>query len=53
MKTLPQDHPSLTRLRSYGFYCFVPRSIKIFDERALGSGVFVEVDVMQGRRLRC
>lgn len=52
MKSLPHDHPTVSRLRSYGFYRFVPRSIKIFDERALGAGVFVEVDVIRGRRLR-
>lgn len=52
MKAFPRDHPTVSRLRSYGFYRFVPRSIKIFDERALGSGVFVEVDVIRGRRLR-
>jgi len=52
MKSLPRDHPTVSRLRSYGFYRFVPRSIMIFDERALGSGVFVEADVIRDRRLR-
>jgi len=52
MKALPHDHPTVSQLRSYGFYRFVPRSITIFDERALGPGVFVEVDVIRGRRLR-
>jgi len=48
MKTLPRDDPTVHRLRSYRFYRFVPHAIKIFDERALGSGIFVEVDVIRG-----
>lgn len=37
-------------LREYRFYRFVPQRIKIFDERALGGGIFVEVGVRHRRR---
>lgn len=37
-------------LREYRFYRFVPQRIKIFDERTLGGGVFVEVGVRRRRR---
>ena len=35
----------------YRFYRFVPRRLKLFDERALGSGVFVTAHARSGGRL--
>jgi len=35
-------------LRSYAFYRFLPRTVKILDERVFGGAVFVVADV--GRR---
>ncbi len=34
-------------LQEYRFYRFVPQRVKIFDERALGGGIFVVVRVMR------
>ncbi|HEV8594074.1 MAG TPA: pyridoxamine 5'-phosphate oxidase family protein [Thermoplasmata archaeon] len=39
------------QLRSYRFYRFVPRRLKILDEQEFGGGVFVEASVPRGRRL--
>ena len=33
----------------YGFYRFRPRRLKLFDEDALGSGVFVTASLRDGR----
>lgn len=35
--------------RFYRFYRFRPRRLKLFDERALGTGVFVTASVTRGR----
>lgn len=40
-----------TDLGAYAFYRFRPRSVKLFDERSLGSGVFVTASVRSGRLL--
>ena len=40
-----------TDLGAYRFYRFRPRRMKLFDERALGSGVFVTAAVRGGGRL--
>ena len=38
-------------LDSYRFYRFRPRRVKLFDERALGAGVFVTATIHRGGRL--
>jgi uncharacterized protein YhbP (UPF0306 family) len=38
-------------LAAYGFYLFRARRLKLFDERALGIGVFVTANVARGGRL--
>jgi hypothetical protein len=38
-------------LRGYRFYIFRPDRLKLFDERALGSGRFVTARVEEGGRL--
>jgi uncharacterized protein len=38
-------------LTSYRFYVFRPRRLKLFDERALGAGVFVTAKVARSGRL--
>jgi len=37
---------------AYRFYRFRPRRLKLFDERALGTGVFVTASVTRGRLAR-
>lgn len=37
------------RLRSYRFYRFLPRMVKVFDEREFGSGIFVGAAVLRRR----
>jgi uncharacterized protein YhbP (UPF0306 family) len=36
-------------LAAYRFYVFRPRRLKLFDERELGTGVFVTAGVVRGR----
>jgi uncharacterized protein YhbP (UPF0306 family) len=43
----PQYRPS--ELSAYRFYRFRPRRMKLFDETALGGGVFVTASVRSGR----
>jgi hypothetical protein len=38
-------------LSAYRFYVFRPRRLKVFDERALGAGVFVTARLARDRRL--
>jgi uncharacterized protein len=38
-----------TTLSAYSFYRFRPRQVKLFDESALGAGVFVTASVRAGR----
>jgi uncharacterized protein YhbP (UPF0306 family) len=38
-------------LSAYSFYLFRPRRLKLFDERALGTGTFVTARVTRDRRL--
>lgn len=38
-----------TELRAYGFYAFLPRRLKLFDEESLGAGTIVSAKLAQGR----
>ena len=38
-----------SRLRSYRFYRFLPRRVKVFDERDFGAGVFIVAAVLRRR----
>jgi uncharacterized protein YhbP (UPF0306 family) len=48
-KRFPDYRPS--DLGAYRFYCFRPRRLKLFDERVLGSGVFVTARIAGEHRL--
>ena len=48
-RRFPRYEPE--ELRGYRFYVFQPDRLKLFDERALGSGRFVTARVEQGGRL--
>ena len=48
-KRFPDYRPG--DLSAYRFYRFHPRRLKIFDERALGTGVFVTASITGERRL--
>jgi uncharacterized protein YhbP (UPF0306 family) len=38
-----------TDLGAYGFYAFLPRRLKLFDEESLGAGTFVSAKLAQSR----
>ena len=44
-----EEQLQASQLRSYRFYRFLPRSVKILDERAFGGGVFVVASVRRRR----
>jgi uncharacterized protein YhbP (UPF0306 family) len=49
-KTYAERFPDYdAKLGAYRFYVFRPRRVKLFDEDALGSGVFVTASVRAGR----
>ena len=48
----PSGKRAARQLRSYRFYRFVPRRIKILDERAFGGGVFVVASVRHPKSAR-
>ncbi len=50
--TSPEDRRAAAQLRSYGSYRFIPRRVKILDEREFGDGVFVVATVARGRPKR-
>ncbi len=49
VKRFPDYRPG--DLSAYRFYRFRPRRLKLFDERVLGSGVFVTASIAGERRL--
>lgn len=48
----PMERRAAAQLRTYRFYRFVPTRVKILDERAFGSGVFVAAPVPRRPRKR-
>ncbi len=46
----PAERRHATLLRSYAFYRFLPRRIKILDEREFGGAIFVTAAVVRGPR---
>ena len=44
----PAERRQATLLRSYAFYRFLPRQIKILDEREFGGAMFVTAAVVRG-----
>jgi len=48
--TTREERTSAALLRTYRFYCFLPRKVKILDERVFGGGVFVLADIRRAPR---